>query len=126
MTLRAATVLFTIGFVLHHADHVRRGYGAVEEGVILGRTVAAMLVAVMVTLVVTRHALAPLSAALVGTIVAVGLIMVRLVPPFGPPSDHLGADGIDALTWFVVLFELVGAVVVAAVGFQALRRPRSG
>ncbi len=121
MTLRAATIVFGIGFVLHHADHVRRGYGVVEDGVILGRTVAAMLVAVLFTLVATRHPWAPLGGAAIGAIVAVGLVIVRIVPPFGPPSDHLGADGIDALTWFVVLFELVGAVVVAAVGLRELR-----
>ena len=62
---------------------------------------------------------------LVGTVVAVGLVMVRLVPPFGPPSDHLGADGFDALTWFVVLFELVGAGVVVSAGIRAMR-PAAG
>ena len=122
MTLRAATAVFGAGFVLHHLDHVRRGYGVVEEGVIIGRTAAAMLVAAFVTLVVTRHRAAPLAAAVVGSIVAVGLVAVRLVPPFGPPSDHLGADGIDALTWAVVLLELVGAVVVVAVGVRDLRQ----
>lgn len=125
MALRTATSVFVLGFVLHHLDHVRRGYGSVDDGVILGRTVAAMLVAVFVTLVVIGHRRAPHAAVLVGTVVAVGLVMVRLVPPFGPPSDHLGADGIDALTWFVVLFELVGAGVVVSAGIRAMR-PAAG
>lgn len=122
MRLSTVTAVFVLGFVAHHLDHVRRGYGDVENGVVLGRTVASMLVAVLVTLVVTRHPRAPEAAIVVGFVVAFGLVMVRLVPPFGPPSDHLGAGGIDALTWVVVLFELAGAVVVAAVGLRDGRR----
>ena len=122
MRLSTATVVFVLGFLAHQLDHVRRGYGDVEDGVILGRTVASMLVAVLVTLVIVRHPFAPRAAVAVGFVVAFGLVVVRLVPPFGPPSDHLGADGVDALTWFVVLFELVGAVVVGGAGLRQWRQ----
>ena len=121
MTLRAATGFFAVGFALHHLDHVRRGYGVVEEGVIVGRTVAAMLVAVLFTLVVTRHRAAPIAAVVVGGAVLVGVVMVRVVPPFGPPSDHLGAEGTEVWSWLAVGIELVGAVVLVLAGWRALR-----
>ncbi|MEM9203946.1 MAG: hypothetical protein AAGC53_20075 [Actinomycetota bacterium] len=122
MRLRVATIVFAVGFAAHQLDHVRRGYGDVDDGVIVGRTVAAMLVAVLFTLVAIEHRWAPQSAVIVGLIVIVGLVIVRVVPPFGLPSDHLGADGIDAVTWLVVLFELVGAVVVVVAGLRAGRQ----
>ena len=121
MTLRAATAFFAVGFVLHHLDHLRRGYGVVEEGVIAGRTVAAMLVAVLFTLVVTRHHTAPIAAVVVGGAVLVGVVTVRLVPPFGPPSDHLGAEGTEVWSGLAVGIELVGAVVLVLAGWRALR-----
>lgn len=118
MSLRAATAVFAVGFFVHHLDHVRRGYGVVDDGFILGRTIAAMLVAGLFTLVLTRHAAAPSAAVVVGVVVLVGLVVVRLVPPFGLPSDHLGAAGTDALTWIVVLFELAGAGLVVVAGLR--------
>ncbi|MEO0494288.1 MAG: hypothetical protein AAF081_12830 [Actinomycetota bacterium] len=124
MTLRTATGLFAVGFVLHHADHLRRGYGVVDDGVIFGRTVAAMLVAVLFTLVLSRHRSAPTAAVVVGAAVLVGVTLVRMVPPFGPPSDHLGADGTEMWSWLAVGVELVTAAVLVAVGLRDLRRVR--
>ncbi|MEM8707127.1 MAG: hypothetical protein AAGE98_11770 [Actinomycetota bacterium] len=121
MSLRVATGVFAVGFVLHHLDHLRRGYGVVDDGVILGRTVAAMLVAVLFTLVVTRHPSAPVAAVGVGAAVLAGVVAVRVVPPFGPPSDHLGAEGTEVWSWLAVGIELVGAVVLVLAGRRARR-----
>ncbi|MEM8708101.1 MAG: hypothetical protein AAGE98_16680 [Actinomycetota bacterium] len=122
VTLRTATAFFAVGFVVHHLDHLRRGYGVVEEGVIVGRTVAAMLAAVLFTLVVTRHRTAPLAAVVVGSAVVIGVVLVRVVPPFGPPSDHLGADGTDTWSWLAVGVELVAAAMLVGVGVRDLQR----
>ncbi|MEM9464483.1 MAG: hypothetical protein AAGA90_03880 [Actinomycetota bacterium] len=122
MSLRLATGILAVGFVLHNADHWRRGFGVVEDGVILGGTMAAMLIAVLFTLVVARHPAAPAAAAVVGLSVAFGVSMVHLVPGWGPPSDYLPDAGADALTYTAVIAEIGAAALVGVVGLQILRR----
>lgn len=122
MSLRLATGILAVGFVLHNADHWRRGFGVVEDGVVLGGTLAAMLIAVLFTLVVARHPAAPAAAMIIGFSVAVGVSMVHLVPSWGPPSDYLPDAGADAVTYGAVLAEIGAAALVGVVGLQILRR----
>jgi hypothetical protein len=122
MSLRLATGILAVGFVLHNVDHSRRGFGVIEDGVIVGGTLAAMLIAVLFTLVVAHHPAAPAVAAIVGLSVAFGVSMVHLVPSWGPPSDYLPDAGVDAFTYAAVLAEIAAAAVVGVVGLQILRR----
>ncbi|MDG2026987.1 MAG: hypothetical protein P8J50_07740 [Acidimicrobiales bacterium] len=111
------------GFVLHNADHVRRGFDVVRDGVIVGGTLAAMLVAVLFTVVVSRHASAPAVAAVVGLGLVVGVSAVHLLPGWlGTLSDSLPDGDVDGLTWVAVLTEILGAALVGVVGLQVLRR----
>lgn len=122
MDLQAATGIFAVGFVLHNADHVRRGFDVVNDGVIIGGTLAAMLVAVLFTVVALRHPVAPAVAAVVGLSLAVGVGAVHLLPSWGEFSDSLPDGDVDALTYVAVLGEIGGAVLVGAVGVRILRR----
>ena len=122
MGLRVATGLFAVGFVLHNADHVRRGFGVVNDGVVIGGTLAAMLVAVLFTVVALRHPTAPAIAAVVGLSIAVGVSAVHLLPSWGEFSDSLPDGDVDALTYVAVLSEIAGAVLVGVVGLRILRR----
>ena len=122
MDLRTATALFAAGFVLHNADHVRRGFGVIEDGVILGGTIAAMLVAVLFTVVVLGHPSGPFVAATVGLSLALGVSAVHLLPSWGWLSDSLPDGDVDALTWIAVLAEIGGAALVGVIGLQILRR----
>ena len=122
MDLRTATGLFAVGFVLHNADDVRRGFGVIEDGVILGGTIAAMLVAVLFTVVVLGHPSGPFVAATVGLSLAAGVSAVHLLPSWGWLSDSLPAGDVDVITWVAVLAEIGGAALVGAVGLQILKR----
>lgn len=123
MRLKTATGVLAGGFVVHNADHARRGMDVVRDGVIWGGTLAAMLVAVMLTLVYTRHASAPAVAAVGGLGLAVGVSAVHLLPDWlGTLSDSLPDGDVDALTWIAVLAEIGGAALVGVAGLQILRR----
>lgn len=122
MSLRLATALFGVGFVLHNADHVRRGFDVVNDGVIIGGTLAAMLTAVLVTLVALRHPVAPAVAAVVGLSIAFGVSAVHLLPAWGEFSDSSPDGDVDALTYIAVLSEIGGAALVALAAVPALKR----
>ena len=121
MRLTTAMSVLASGFVLHNADHARRGLDAIGEGVVWGGTFAAMVVAVMVTLVIARHDAAPAVAAVGGFALAVGVSAVHLLPDWGALSDSLPGGDVDALTWLAVLAEIGGAALVGAVALGILR-----
>jgi hypothetical protein len=120
--LRRAGLLFAAGFVVHNADHARRGLDAISDQVVWGGTVVAVLAAVVLTLVATRHPLAPFAAAAGGLAIAVGVSATHLLPEWGALSDPLPGGDVDALTWVAVLAEVVGAAVLGLVGLGIVRR----
>lgn len=122
ISLTAAAWVFVGGLVLHNADHARRGLSVTGEGVIWGGTLLLALSAAMLTLVFTRHAIAPMAATVVGGAAAVGVSASHLLPDWGPLSEELAAVGVDGFTWFAVLSEIAGAALLAAVGFSIVRR----
>lgn len=122
MRLTTASWVLAGGFLLHNADHARRGLDLVRDGVIWGGTIAAMLIAVLFTLVWVRHPSAPAVAAAVGFGLAVGVSAVHLLPDwFGTLSDSLPDGEVDALTWLAVLAEIGGAALVGVVAMGILR-----
>ena len=120
--LRAAAVLFAVGFVVHDADHARRGLDAITDHVVWGGTVVAMVAAVVLTLVATRHPLAPFAAAAGGLAIALGVSATHLLPDWGPLSDSLPSGTVDGLTWVAVLAEVTGAAALGATGLRIVRR----
>jgi hypothetical protein len=120
--LRAAGALFAAGFAVHNADHVRRGVDAITNEVNTGGLVVAMASAVVLTLVATRHPLAPFAAAAGGLAIALGVSATHLLPDWGPLSDPLPGGTVDAFTWVAVLAEITGAIVLGATGLRIVRR----
>jgi hypothetical protein len=120
--LRAAGLLFAAGFVVHNADHARRGLDVITDHVVWGGTFVAMTAAVVLTLVATRHPLAPFAAAAGGLAIAVGVSATHLLPDWGALSDPLPGGEVDALTWVAVLAEVAGAAVLGVTGLRIVRR----
>lgn len=121
-TLRTALWVFLTGFALHNADHARRGLDEVRDGVVWGGTAVAMVTAVLITLIVTRHPVAPAAAAIGGAAVAVGVSAAHLLPDWGPLSDSLPEGEVDAVTWLAVFAEIGTAALLAFVAVDVLRR----
>jgi hypothetical protein len=104
MSLKAAAAVFIAGFLLHNADHARRGIDAVTDHVIWGGTAVAVAAAVVVTLVFTDHSSAPAAAAAGGLGIAVGVSATHLLPDWGVLSDPLLE--LSATSWVAVLAEV--------------------
>lgn len=113
---------FLAGFVVHNLDHARRGLDQITEHVIWSGTVVAMMAAVILTLVLTRHATARVAAAVGGIAIAVGVSASHLLPEWSAFSDSLVEGRVDPLTWVAVLAEIGGAVLMSAAGLAAARR----
>jgi hypothetical protein len=121
--LRAAALLYTVGLVLHTADHVRRGIDVIKPAVLWAGNVSTLLGITVVALVLMQHRAAPLMAALAGIPTALGVAAVHLLPSWGALSDSFidSAPGVTAFSWLVVLLEIVGALAMGFVGFTMVR-----
>jgi hypothetical protein len=119
-----ATALYAVGLVAHTADHVRRGTDVTTSQVEALGAVSTIGGVLVIALVVARHRLAPLAAVLFGIPTALGVSAVHLLPRWSDFSDAFpGADGsgVTALSWTVVLVEIVGALAVGLAGLAVLR-----
>lgn len=120
--LRRAGLLFAAGFAVHNADHARRGLDVITDHVVWGGTFVAMVAAVALTLVATRHPLAPFVAAAGGLSIALGVSATHLLPDWGALSDPLPGGDVDPLTWIAVLAEVGGAAALGLAGLAIVRR----
>jgi hypothetical protein len=120
--LRLPALAFLAGLVVHNADHARRGLGATPEAVIWAGTAVAVLAAVSLTLVATRHPLAPFAAAATGLGTAIGVSASHLLPAWGALSDPLPGGNVDRFTWLAVLAEVAGALALGLAGLAVVRR----
>lgn len=121
VSLTAAAWVFIGGLLFHNLDHARRGLSVTGEGVIWGGTLLLVVSAAMLTLVFTRHPLAPMAATAVGGAAAIGVSAAHLLPDWGPLSEELAAADVDALTWVAVMSEIGAGALLAAVGFGIVR-----
>jgi hypothetical protein len=117
MTLKSAATVFLVGFLLHNADHARRGIDAITDHVVWGGTIVAMVAAVVLTLVFTDHPAAPMAAAAAGLGIAVGVSATHLLPEWGVLSDPL--LDLSATSWVAVFAEIAGAVLLGVSGLRA-------
>ena len=120
--LRTAAGVFLAGFVVHNADHARRGLDAITDHVVWGGTAVAIVGAVALTLVFTRHPAAAAAAMVAGFSIAFGVSASHLAPEWSAFSDSLPQGDVDALTWVAVLSEVGGAVILGLAGLAAVRR----
>jgi hypothetical protein len=120
--LRRAAVVFAVGFALHQADHLRRGLDVITDAVNTGGAVVGMMAATILTLIATRHRLAPFAAAVGGLAIATGVAATHLLPDWGVMSDSLPSGDVDTLTWVAVLAEVGAAAGLGLTGLRIVRR----
>src|SRR5688572_1167197 len=113
--------LFALGSAVHLADHLRRGTDSVTDQLTVAGNLALVVQVVVITLVVTRHRVAPLAAAAAGFPLALGFAAAHWLPHWSALSDPVWEIG----SWFSYLassLEIVGALAVGACGLAAIRR----
>src|SRR5687768_6924690 len=79
--------LFLFGSVVHMADHLRRGQGSVTDTLNVLGTVGLVIQAVVITLILVRHPIAPLLAASAGFALALGFAAAHWLPEWSSISD---------------------------------------
>jgi hypothetical protein len=120
--LVAAGWLFAAGSAVHTVDHLRRGQGSVTEELYWLGNVALVLQVVVITLILTRHRLAPLAAVAAGFPLALGFAAAHWAPEWSAMSDPL--TEIRSWPWFSYLastLEIAGALAVAITGLAIVR-----
>ena len=120
--LRLAGLALLVGLLVHNGDHARRGLAGVADGVVWAGTLAVALAAVTLTLIATRHPLAPSAAVAAGLSIAIGVSASHLLPAWGPISDPLADDHVGVVTWLAVSAEIGGALALGLAGLAVLRR----
>ena len=116
--LVAAGYLFMLGSAIHIFDHLRRGQGSVTDGLNALGTVGVVVQAAVITLILTRHRLAPLLSAAAGFSLALGFIAAHWLPKWSSLSDSFVDHRPAAFSIVASLAEIIGAI---AVGFTGLR-----
>lgn len=121
--LRWAGVLFAVGSAVHLVDHLRRGQGSVTEELYWAGNLATIVQVTVITLVLTRHRVAPLAAVAGGFPLALGFLAAHWLPEWSALSDPVWE--IDSWTWLSYAassLEIAGAVAVGLAGLVIVRR----
>jgi hypothetical protein len=124
--LRYAALLYALGLALHTVDHLRRGLDVLTPEVQWAGNLSTAIGLVAVFLVLTGNRWGPLVAVVTGIPIAIGVAAVHLLPHWSAFSDAFpGANhtGVTALSYTVVLIEIVGALAMGVAGL-AVRRSR--
>jgi len=122
-TLSLAATAFVAANVLHTLDHLRQGTDDLATEILAGGTVLSILAVLTLVLALRRHPRAALWAAVVGTWSVLGVIASHIAPHWSAFSDSYFEIDADALSWAVMLAEVLAAAYLGLVGFRELRRP---
>ena len=125
-TLSLAAAAFVAANVLHTLDHLRQGTDDLATEILAGGTVLSIVAVLTLVLALRRHPRAALWAAVVGTWSALGVIASHIAPHWSAFSDSYFEIDADALSWAVMLAEVLAAAYLGLVGFRALRRQATG
>jgi hypothetical protein len=120
--LTAAAWLFTAGTTIHLFDHLRRGQGSITDALYWAGNLSTVLQVVLITLVFTRHRLAPLAAMAIGFPLALGFASAHWLPEWSPLSDPLWE--VASWSWFSFVAsttEVLGALLVGLAGLSIVR-----
>lgn len=125
--LRWSAFAYGIGLVIHTGDHFRRTTSAVSTQILILGAISTFLAVFTFALIARRSERAPLVAAVVGIMTAIGVSAVHLLPQWSTSfSDAFpggGARDITALSWTAVVIEIAGALAMGLAGLTILRAP---
>jgi hypothetical protein len=120
--LFTAGVAFAAGSAIHLIDHLRRGQGSVSDVLYTVGNVSLVVQVATISLVLTRHRLAPIAAVAAGFSLALGFTAAHWLPRWSSISDPVWA--IKSLTWFSYIAsasEILGALALAIAGLAIIR-----
>src|SRR4051812_42769402 len=120
--LTVAAVAFAAANVAHGLDHQRQGTGRLTDEVLFGGAVLTVTALATLWLVLRRHPRAPLVAAVAGWTSAVAVAAAHVAPHWSAFSDPYPDLAVDALSWAVMLAEIVPAALLGLAGVLELRR----
>jgi hypothetical protein len=121
--LMAAGWFFAFGSAVHVIDHLRRGQGSVSEELFWAGNLALVLQVVVVTLIFTRHRLAPPVAAVVGLALSAGFGAAHWLPEWSAMSDPVWEiESARQFSYLASSLEILGALAVAVAGLAVIRR----
>ena len=123
--LRYAAVFFLIGFVVHNADHIRRGASSVTPELFVAGNLAAVVSIVAIVLVLRRHRLAAQVAVLAGFPLAIGFTAAHMLPTWSVLSDSFVDGHVSVFSWVASILEIVGALALGCAGLYVLRLRRA-
>ena len=125
--LRFAALFYALGLGLHTFDHVRRGLDVLTPEVQWAGNLSTAVGIATVALVLIGNRFGPLAAALTGIPVGVGVAAVHLLPHWSAFSDAFPGShgaGVTAMSWTVVLIEIVGAIAMGVIGLRIVLERR--
>ena len=117
--LVAAGYLFMIGSAVHIIDHLRRGQGSVTNALNALGTFGVVVQAAVITLILTRHRLAPLISAAAGLSLALGFTAAHWLPRWSSLSDSFVDHRPAAFSIVASLAEIAGALAVGITGLRS-------
>ena len=122
-TLRWAGLLFAAGSAVHIVDHLRRGQGSITEPLYWAGNLATIVQVAVITLILTRHRIAPLAAVAGGLPLALGFLAAHWLPEWSPLSDPVWEiDSLPALSYAASTLEIAGALAIGIAGLAIVRR----
>ena len=122
-TLQGAAFLFIGTWVVHTADHGRRGVEATTETVLWSGTIVGLLAAVSITLILVRHAAAPAIASVVFPAIAFGVTASHMLPDWGALSDPLLVESTtDGWSIIAAGGEIIAATILGTLAVRVMMR----
>jgi len=122
MSLVRANVLLVAANLLHTADHQRQGLGGLSWAILAGGSALTMAAIASLVLAWRDDERAPVFGSVLGLSAAAGIAASHLAPHWSVLSDSYPESHADAISWLVVLLEIAGALLLAAVSVLGLRR----
>ena len=116
-----AGYLFATGSAIHLFDHLRRGQTSVTEQLYWAGNLALVVQVAVITLVLTRHRVAPLAAAAAGFPLALGFAAAHWLPHWSSLSDSFVDERVSAFSYLASATEIAGALAVGVAGLAILR-----
>src|SRR3954471_18413392 len=116
-----AGYLFMVGSGIHLIDHLRRGQTSVTEQLYWAGNLALVVQVVVITLILTRHRVAPLAAAAAGFPLAIGFAAAHWLPHWSSLSDSFVDTRVSAFSYLASATEIAGALAVGFTGLAIVR-----